>query len=102
MTDQLNINAAGFNQYEVEIHKLQDEIKRLKQEKDQAVIDAVSAARHRWAKAEQDLDGFVLVPVELIEAVAHIGVDFGFGEYELEEKHIKKARSICETLQAQK
>lgn len=30
----------------------------------------------------------------LVGAVAHIGVDFGFGEYELEDKYIKKAREI--------
>ena len=28
------------------------------------------------------------------KAVAHIGVDFGFGEYELEEKYITQAREL--------
>ena len=36
----------------------------------------------------------VVVPIELIKAVARIGVDFGFGEYELEDKHIATARKI--------
>ena len=30
---------------------------------------------------------------ELIKAVAHIGVDFGYGKYELEDKHIEVARN---------
>lgn len=31
---------------------------------------------------------------EIIKAVAHIGVDFGFGEYELGQKHIDAARKL--------
>lgn len=31
---------------------------------------------------------------ELAEAVAHIGVDFGFGEYALEDKWIEQARAL--------
>jgi len=34
------------------------------------------------------------VPVELLKAVAHIGVDFGYGEYELEQEFIDEARNI--------
>ena len=34
------------------------------------------------------------VPVDLIKAIAHIGVDFGYGEYELEQKFIDDARNI--------
>ena len=33
---------------------------------------------------------------ELVEAVAHIGIDFGFGEFELTTDHIDKARHILE------
>ena len=44
-------------------------------------------------KAEPD---HVAVPLELIKAVAHIGVDFGYGVYELEPEHIAKAREIYE------
>src|SRR5688572_12348644 len=32
---------------------------------------------------------------EIIEAVAHIGVDFGFGPYELEDKFIEMARALA-------
>lgn len=39
----------------------------------------------------------VAVPIELIKAVAHIGVDFGYGEYELEPKWINKARELYES-----
>jgi len=38
----------------------------------------------------------VVVPIELIKAGAHIGIDFGFGKYELEDKHIATARKIYE------
>ena len=31
---------------------------------------------------------------EIVEAVAHIGVDFGYGKYVLEDKFIKQARKI--------
>jgi hypothetical protein len=31
--------------------------------------------------------------LEIVEAVGHIGVDFGFGEFHLEQSHIEKARS---------
>lgn len=31
---------------------------------------------------------------EIARAVAHIGVDFGFGNYQLEQKHIDKAREL--------
>lgn len=30
----------------------------------------------------------------LVEAMAHIGVDFGYGEFELEPDHIEKARKL--------
>ena len=32
----------------------------------------------------------------IIKAVAHIGVDFGYGKYELEPEYIDIARAICE------
>ena len=32
----------------------------------------------------------------IVNAVAHIGVDFGYGEYELEDKFITEAREIIE------
>jgi hypothetical protein len=38
----------------------------------------------------------VMVPVELIEAIAMIGVDFGYGNYVLEDKFIDQARDILQ------
>lgn len=38
------------------------------------------------------LDGFR----EIVEAVAHIGVDFGYGNFVLSQEHIEKARAILE------
>lgn len=32
----------------------------------------------------------------IIKAVAHIGVDFGYGKYELEQEYIDMARAIIE------
>lgn len=37
----------------------------------------------------------------IVKAVAHIGVDFGFGEFELSEEHIKKARELYESINKQ-
>ena len=34
----------------------------------------------------------------IVEAVAHIGIDFGYGTYELEQCHIDRAREIKESL----
>lgn len=38
---------------------------------------------------------------EIVAAVAHIGVDFGFGEYELEPEYIEKSRKRLEATPAQ-
>jgi hypothetical protein len=32
----------------------------------------------------------------IIKSVAHIGVDFGYGKYEIEQEYIDMARAICE------
>lgn len=42
----------------------------------------------------------VLVPVPLIEAVAHVGIDFGHGKFELDASHIAAAREIFDDYQA--
>ncbi len=34
--------------------------------------------------------------LSIIKAVAHIGIDFGYGKYELEQEFIDMARAICE------
>ena len=41
-----------------------------------------------------DRDKLISVPYELVEAVAYIGLDFGYGEYQLEQKWIDMAREI--------
>lgn len=33
---------------------------------------------------------------EIVEAVAHIGVDFGYGNFDLSQEHIEKARALLE------
>jgi hypothetical protein len=43
-------------------------------------------------QAQTDKEAMLLV----IKAVAHIGVDFGYGEYEIEQEYIDIARDICE------
>lgn len=53
--------------------------------------DAACNAPVIWVEVDH-----VAVPLGLIKAVAHIGMDFGYGKYELEPKHIKKAREIYE------
>lgn len=47
--------------------------------------------------------GWRIVPVDaipIIKAVAHIGVDFGYGPYQVEEKFIKSSREILDALSA--
>ena len=34
---------------------------------------------------------------EIVEAVAHIGVDFGYGAFDLGNEHIEKARALIES-----
>ena len=38
----------------------------------------------------------ILVPESLLKAVAHVGVDFGYGSYELSKEEIQQARDILE------
>jgi len=35
----------------------------------------------------------------IVKAVAHIGIDFGYGTYELEEKYITQARELVEQIE---
>lgn len=44
--------------------------------------------------SEDKTDDYITVPVKLIEAVSHIGVETGYGIYELEKKWIDKAREL--------
>jgi len=36
--------------------------------------------------------------MEIIEAVAHVGIDFGYGVFELNKEHISKARELYEEI----
>ena len=38
--------------------------------------------------------------LELLEAVGHVGVDFGYGEYELSEEEIEEARNLHDLLKS--
>jgi len=42
-------------------------------------------------------DELVLAPKELIKALAHHGVDTGYGIYQIERKHIQEARELLST-----
>lgn len=44
---------------------------------------------------EQDLKDKAIMLL-IIKAVANIGVDLGYGKYELEQEYIDMARAICE------
>lgn len=45
--------------------------------------------------SEEDLKDKEIM-LSIIKAVAHIGVDFGYGKYEIEQEYIDMARAICE------
>ena len=36
--------------------------------------------------------------MDIVKAVAHIGVDFGYGKFEIGEYHIERARDACEQI----
>ena len=44
----------------------------------------------------QDLERQLAEARELIKAVAHIGIDWGYGKFELNQDHIDKARKLYE------
>ena len=69
------------------------------------LFDIATSSEYQGVKIVEDHslkeDEFKMVAtssdvMEIIKAVAHIGVDFGFGEYVLEDKHIEAARRIIE------
>jgi len=47
-------------------------------------------------KKNQDLERQLEEARELIKAVAHIGIDWGYGKFELTQDHIDKARKLYE------
>ena len=56
-------------------------------------LDIARAEIERLAKALADA-------VPMIEAVAHIGVDFGYGPYQVEEKFIQYSREFLDAIKA--
>jgi hypothetical protein len=62
--------------------KLSEEIKK----RDDMCLDS-QGDLNNWAERACAME-------ELVKAVAHIGVDFGYGEFKLDDKHINKAREI--------
>ena len=36
---------------------------------------------------------------EVVKAVAHIGIDFGYGAYEIEDKYIESARKLINNIE---
>ncbi|MDC0600087.1 hypothetical protein OAO65_02135 [Flavobacteriales bacterium] len=42
------------------------------------------------------IDDYITELTEIVKAVAHIGVDFGYGKFELNEEHVAKARQLIE------
>ena len=43
-----------------------------------------------------DLRAKLSESMEIIKAVAHTGIDFGYGEFELNDEHVAKARKLYE------
>jgi|11_taG_2_1085331.scaffolds.fasta_scaffold52049_4 hypothetical protein len=44
----------------------------------------------------KDLERQLEEYMEIIKAVAHIGIDWGYGKFELKQDHIDKARKLYE------
>ena len=70
-------------------HKLRAEHESLI-ERDAMMTDTLLAAESRASQAESAL----AKAVEVMRAVGHIGVDFGYGEYVLEDRFIQAARDF--------
>ncbi len=43
-----------------------------------------------------EVDGEINRLMKIVKAVAHIGKEWGYGKFELEESHIKEARRLYE------
>ena len=59
----------------------------------EAESNSIVVARLKTAEldAEQDM---ILAPKDLINAVAHCGVNFGYGNFEISCEHIQEARDL--------
>jgi hypothetical protein len=63
-----------------------------------AFAKRLDAKDKRIAELEKELEEAKVI----CDAVAHIGVDFGYGAYELEDDFIRKARLILEPVKETK
>ena len=63
-------------------------IKELEGENDRLRGDAAEA------------EGVIRELYEIVDAVAYVGVDFGFGKFELDSSHVDKARNLIELTRA--
>lgn len=76
---------------------------------EQYLSDGIAVDKARIAELEAALIGVREQPApavqgelvadgfrEIVEAVAHIGVDFGYGKFDLSQEHIEKARALLE------
>ena len=61
-----------------------------------AVCGKTGAADHEESLMNANTISNIPEMMELIKAVAHIGLDWGYGEFKLTDEHIKKARAIYE------
>jgi hypothetical protein len=52
----------------------------------------VSGESRGVVKATEEFKEQIVELEEIVKAVAHIGIDFGYGVYEIETKHIESAR----------
>jgi len=59
-------------------------------------LDELRGNNKTLQAAIADREAEIEAQEEIIKAVAHIGVDFGFGVYALEQKHIDAARKLLE------
>jgi hypothetical protein len=64
---------------------------------------AVNAAKEKGINNMQisaplivELAQYISELEEIVKAVAHIGIDWGYGEFQLEKDHIDKARALYE------
>lgn len=67
------------------------------------MTDAVNAAKEKGidnmtisAPLVVEMAEYISELEETVKAVAHIGVDFGYGEFQLEQYHIDRARELYE------
>lgn len=59
-----------------------------------AVCGKTGAGDHKESLMNANIISNIPEMMELVKAVAHIGLDWGYGEFKLTDDHIKKSKSI--------